>query len=302
MKTKLPNFLIVGAAKSGTTSLYHYLNQHPEVYMSPIKEPRFITAQFVKYPLRLKKEKCVIEDFEEYKKLFKHVKNEKAIGEASVDNLYYYEESIKFIKKYLRDVKVIIILRNPIESAFSNYQMLVRNRGEHLSFEDALNAEDERKKLHMIYGCGWHYKSLGFYYKQVKAYLENFSQVKVYLYDDLKNNTLGLIKDMYEFLEVDASYEPDLSYKYNVGGIPKNKFIYNILFVKPKLLKGFIEKVSKFFLLEEKIYKLAEDLKARYLTKQQMKPETRDYLKNLYREDILKLQDLIKRDLSHWLR
>lgn len=67
MKTKLPNFLIVGAAKSGTTSLYHYLNQHPEVYMSPIKEPRFITAQFVKYPLRLKKEKCVIEDFEEYK-------------------------------------------------------------------------------------------------------------------------------------------------------------------------------------------------------------------------------------------
>lgn len=302
METKLPNFLIVGAAKSGTTSLYHYLSQHPEVYMSPIKEPRFITAQFVKYPLRLKKEKRVIEDFEEYKKLFKHVKNEKAIGEASVDNLYYYEESIKFIKKYLRDVKIIIILRNPIESVFSNYQMLVRSRGEHLSFEDALNAEDERKKLHMIYGCGWHYKSLCFYYKQVKAYLENFTHVKIYLYDDLKNNTLGLIKDMYEFLGVDTLFVPDISYKYNVGGIPKNKFIYNILFVKPRLLRGGLEKVLKIFLLEERFYKIVEDLKARYLKKEQIKPETRDYLKNLYREDILKLQDLIGRDLSHWLR
>lgn len=57
---------------------------------------------------------------------------------------------------------------------------------------------------------------------------------------------------MYEFLEVDASYEPDLSYKYNVGGIPKNKFIYNILFVKSKLLKGFMEKVSKIFFIRRK--------------------------------------------------
>lgn len=303
VRVKLPNFLIVGAAKAGTTSLYYYLKQHPEVYMSPVKEPRFITAQFLKFPLRGikddKRENNIIKSFTEYKKLFENINNEKALGEASADNLYFYEDAIKYIKDYLGNIKIIIILRNPIERTFSSYQMLVKSIREYLPFEEALKAEDQRKNMNWAYA--WHYKSVSLYYNQVRAYLENFKQVKVYLYDDLVNDTLGLIKDIFRFLEVDTSFVPDINTKHNVGGIPKNKFVFKIFFVKSRKYRKSIKKILKIFFPEEKVLKFLERLKSKSLEKQQMKPETREYLKNLFREDILKLQTIINRDLSHWL-
>ena len=112
-KKKLPNFLIVGAAKSGTTSLYHYLKEHPEIYMSPVKEPKFITSQFLTFPFEgkgdEKVEKNIIKSFREYCNLFKDVNNEKIIGEASVDNIYFNDDAIKNIKKYLGNVKIVIV-------------------------------------------------------------------------------------------------------------------------------------------------------------------------------------------------
>ena len=251
METKLPNFLIVGAPKSGTSSLHYYLKQHPEIYMSPVKEPRFITAQFIKFPLKGirddRLEKIIVKSFDEYKKLFSKVKNEKAIGEASIDNLYFYENAIKYIKKYLGEVRIIIILRNPIDRAFSAYQMFVRNLREPLSFEDALKAEQERKNNNWAFG--WHYLSVGFYYKQVKAYLENFSQVKVYLFDDLKTDALGVAKDIFMFLKVNMSFAPDVSHIYNISGIPKNRFIHNFLFRPVRYLRKNSE-MNRFFLFE----------------------------------------------------
>jgi hypothetical protein len=303
METKLPNFLIVGAAKSGTTSLYHYLKQHPEIYMSPVKEPRFITSQFIKFPLKGIGddgiEKRIIKDFNEYKYLFKKVKNEKAIGDASLDNLYFYEDATKYIKKYLGDAKIIIILRNPIERAFSQHTMFIRELRENLSFEDALKAEEER--ISKNWAFGWHYTKVGFYYKQIRAYLGNFTNVKIYLFDDLKSDPLGLIKDIYKFLEVDDTFIPKINTIYNVSGIPKSKFINNLL-LKAKIFKPFMMQISRLFFLEEKMLKLTEWLDTINLEKPQMKPETREYLKNLFREDILKLQTLINRDLSHWLK
>ncbi len=304
MKDNLPNFLIVGAAKSGTTSLYHYLKQHPEVYMSPIKEPRFITSQFLKFPLGgiggIGAEKKIIKNFFEYKRLFENVKSEKAIGEASTDNLYYYDNAIKYVKNNWGNIKIIILLRNPIESAFSAYMMNVRDGKEDLSFEDALRAEDQR--INMNWPFGWHYKSVCFYYNQVKAYLEEFSQVKVYLFDDLRTNVLDLINDMYGFLGVNQLFTPDISVKYNVGGIRRNKFLHNVL-TKPNLLKTISKKLFKLFLKEEKRGKLLQFLIVRNLDKQNinMKQETHEQLANLFTEDVVKLQGLINRNLMHWL-
>ncbi|MGR3310384.1 MAG: sulfotransferase family protein, partial [Candidatus Brocadiales bacterium] len=173
---KLPNFLIVGASRSGTTSLYNYLKQHPEVYMSPVKEPRFVIGQqSTKFSYKgigdEKSEKGVIKTIDEYKKLFENVRDEKAIGEASVINLYFYEDAIKLIKKYLGDAKIIIILRNPVERAFSQYLRLRREYRESLSFEDGLKMEEKRLKDGWL--PGWHYTRRGFYYNSVKAYMEN---------------------------------------------------------------------------------------------------------------------------------
>lgn len=301
MAEKLPNFLIVGAAKSGTTSLYYYLKQHPEVYMSPVKEPRFLSGQFRFKRGGYKKYRgSDITTFDKYKGLFKKVKSEKAIGEVSPDNLYFYEDAIKNIKSFLGDVKIIIILRNPVERAFSHYLMLIKDSMEYLAFDDALKAEEERKVKN--WAADWHYKSIGLYYSQVKAYLDKFSRVKVYLFDELKENSLALMKDIYEFLGVDSSFIPDITIRHNISGIPKNRFLYSILirFNPFKLMLKPI--INRSVLIENKVLHLWQNLKRTVLEKPQMKPRTRQYLKELFYEDILKLQELIGRDLGIWLK
>jgi hypothetical protein len=211
MRTNLPNFLLVGAAKSGTTSLYYYLKQHPEVYLSEIKECKFFSRMTGNYKGPGDEEdlnKQIIKTLDDYKLLFTNVNHEKAIGDISPDYLYYYGESVKNIKTILGDnVKIIVILRNPVERAYSKYLHNVRECFETLSFEEALNEENARKRKN--WGWGWYHTSTGFYYKQVKAYLDNFNQVKVYLYEDLKNDSPKLMKNIYEFLGTDVSYKPD---------------------------------------------------------------------------------------------
>ncbi|MBI2471502.1 MAG: sulfotransferase domain-containing protein [Planctomycetes bacterium] len=303
MVTKLPNFLVVGAAKSGTTSLYYYLKQHPQVYLSRVKECKFfsnMTADYVGPGDDEDLNMQIIKSIDEYTSLFSTVTHEKAIGDISPDYLYYYENSIKNIKSLLGDkVRIVIILRNPVDRAYSNYLHHRREGIEKLSFEDALIEEDYR--ISQNWGWGWHRTKSGFYYKQVKAFIENFPHVRVYLYEDLENNVLGLVKDMFAYLNVDTSFAPDTNIKFNVSGIPKNKFINDFL-TKPNLPKKIIKTFLKSFLPDDQIKRLKETLRSRNLDKPKMKPETKKYLNDLYKEDIIKLQNLINRNLSHWMQ
>ncbi len=301
----LPNFLIVGAAKSGTTSLNYYLKQHPQIYMSPVKEPKFFTAQFLKFPLNGigddKVEKRMVKTFDEYKNLFKWVTPErKAIGEASVDNLYYHQKTISYIKHYLDEPKIIILLRNPVFRAFSAYKHLVRDGREFVSFEKGLQLEDERIKNNWEFI--WFYKDVGFYYEQVKDYIKEFKRVKIFLTDDLEKNPLKVVKETYEFLEVDPSFVPDVSVKYNVSGVPKSK-MFSVTLKKANTLGSVLEPVVNTLFPKKgiKIVSWIEKIRAKNLESPEMKPETKEYLQTLYKENILKLQDLIKRDLSNWL-
>ena len=306
MEIKLPTFLIVGAAKSGTSSLYHYLKQHPEIYMPQNKEPRFFASSYYKNlsihdPRYDSFCRNTVFSFEDYIELFKDVKKQKAIGEATTSYLYFYENTIPQITQFLEDVKIIMILRNPIDRAFSAFGHLSRDLYETLTFEEALELEGKRMKekwsmLHF-------YRDVGFYYNQVKAYKKVFSQVKIYLHDDLKDDTLGLVKEIYEFLQVDFSFVPHIGVKYNRSAIPQYKFIQRYL-LKHNKLKKKITPFLNLIRLTEKIDNLVEYAKIKNVKndkKIEMKPETRNQLKNIYREDILKLQDLICRDLTHWL-
>lgn len=306
MQRKTPNFLIVGAAKSGTSSLYQYLKQHPEVYVPPTrKEPMFFVSAIYKKlsrndPRHEIADRIVICSFDDYLNLFKRVRNEqKAIGEASAAYLYHHETAIPNIKNQLGDIKVIIILRNPIDRAYSSYYHLVRDGAETCSFEDFLEKEEERKREN------WdilnYPKSLGFYYDQVKAYIDNFSEVKVCLFDDMKRNSLKLVKDVYAFLGIDESFVPDTSSIYNSSGVPMNKLLHCLLSTD-----NFVKRASKPLLRAiippEKASKLCKTLRKKNIGKKAMDGKTRQFLKTLYREDILKLQSLIHRDLSHWLQ
>ena len=186
MKNKLPNFLIVGAAKSGTSSLHNYLNQHPEVFMPSynkegmkVKEPRFLIKDLVQHRLH-----NGVWSWEEYKSLFNEVKNEISIGESTVLYLYYYEHAIDNIKKYLgENVKIIIMLRNPTDRAYSAFQHVSRGFKEQNSFEEALKIEEGRMDKEPSLTPMVMYKEMGLYHDMVRAYKENFKNVHIIFYE-----------------------------------------------------------------------------------------------------------------------
>jgi hypothetical protein len=300
----LPNFLIIGAAKSGTSSVYSYLSQHPEVYTSPIKGPCFFAfEQGEKVQVHGPGDqevfdRHIVTDVDKYHNLFDGAKGEKALGEASV--LYLYAPTAaQRIRKTIPEVKLIAILRNPIDRAFSSYSHLRRDGREKLAdFSEALRAEDSRvrgKWQHL-----WHYKQLGFYYAQLTRYYDIFpaDQITVFTYDEFRANSLRVMKEIFAFLGVDDRFVPDASIWHNVSGTPKVRPLHNFLY-KPNSMKALIKPLFP--------PTVRKRLRARAIkwntttAKAKLSDEVRAYLSDLYHEDIANLQRLLRKDLSHWL-
>ena len=295
----MPNFIILGAAKSGTTALYHYLKQHPQIYLSPVKETEFFAFEGEELNFQGPKDmpRLSITTLEDYQAQFDGVERETAIGEASPVYLYSSKASAR-IKHYLPDAKLIVILRNPVERAYSQFLMLVRDNREPL--RDFMQAVDEEEtRITQNWAWGWHYVRVGLYYQQLKRYFENYQQkqIKVYLYEELKSNPDKVLKDIFDFLEVDVTFIPNTSVKHNVSGIPQNQLIHSWLYEK-----NLIKKVIKPFLPEKLRKEIFIKLKKKQkLHKPELTREIRQQLLPFFQEDILKLQELIGKDLSSWL-
>jgi len=298
---RLPNFLIIGAAKSGTTSICAYLEQHPEIYLSSTKETNFFA--FKDQEVNIKKDTLtqsylqgIITDTEQYKKKFYEASGERAVGEASPIYLYS-KEACQNIHDCLPNVKLIAILRNPVDRAYSNFLHHIREGLETTdSFEQAL--AEEKQRIHELWWWGFHYTKAGFYYEQLQRYFARFNteNIKVYLYEDLIGNSDQLFRDIFDFLSVDNNFKPQQVDRQNVTGVPKNKLWHNFL-SKPNLIKEPIK-----LLLPSSLRKqIVEKLRVKNLSRPPMAPETRVRLTAIFRDDILKLQDLIQRDLSNWL-
>lgn len=197
--------------------------------MSPQKGPEFFVSLFKggRGNGPGDDRKPILEDFDEYKSLFVTAGKAKAIGEGSVSYLYHYDEAIPLIHEYLGDPRIIITLRDPVAHAFSCYLHLKRQGRETLSFESGLAAEQERMEKGWHYH--WHYLHSGFYADQVAAYLENFSRVKVCFLEDMHNDAKTFVRDIFRFLEVDETFEPHVSTRYNVGGVPRSKLLYSLV-------------------------------------------------------------------------
>jgi hypothetical protein len=297
---KLPNFLIIGAAKAGTTALHFYLEQHPQIYMSSVKETKFFVFenQPVTYqgPGDREANQWVVTQLEAYHNQFKAVTQERAIGESSPLYLYH-PRAPERIQHYIPDVKLIAILRNPVDRAYSSFLHLVQEQREWITdFAQALQEED--KRIADNWALLWHYKQAGLYYGQLKRYFDRFSpdQIQIYLYEDLCNSPEVLLQNIFEFLDVDPSFTPNLSQRHNVSLIPKNR-VLNDLLTQPNLLKTILKR-----LIPKQIRSpLAQTLKAKNLSKPTLQPQLRQELIGFFRADILQLQNLIQRDLSPWL-
>jgi hypothetical protein len=299
----LPNFLIIGAAKSGTTSLYHYLQQHPQIYMNG-KEPSFFALkdQNIQYSGPGDQEgfiKHAITDLKAYEAIFDGINGQLAWGEASVLYLYSPEAPVR-IKHYIPDVKLIAILRNPIDRAFSSYMHLRRDGREPLDdFFEALQAENSRIKANWEHQ--WHYRSMGCYYSQLKRYYKHFSpeQISIYTYEEFKDDPFNVLKSIIQFLGVNVHFVPDISVKHNISGMPRISMLHTFL-IKPNRVKDIFKPLVPLSARRQYGTRL-RNWNTNINNKQQISNNTRQYLANFFKDEILNLQDLIGRDLTSWL-
>jgi hypothetical protein len=299
----MPNFLIIGAGKSGTTSLYHYLKEHPEVYMSPVKEPKFFAVEGKQLDFRGPNDEAhmnrkSVTDIEAYRALFAGVTNEKAVGEASTLYLYSPEAPAR-IKHYIPQARLIAILRNPVDRAYSSFIQRVQKGDEPLEdFAQALQEEENRVRNN--WAPRWKLKRIGFYHAHLKCYYDIFEpdQIKVFLYEDLKGDSVGLAQSVYRFLGVDDTFVPDVSLVHNPSGIPKSKAL-QLFLSRPNPLRSVLKLVVPRGLRPN----LTAYVENRNIAgpPPPLDQDVRKELVGSYREDILKLEKLIDRDLSTWL-
>jgi hypothetical protein len=302
----LPNFLIIGAAKAGTNALYHSLRQHPQVYMSPWKEPKFfafeseadlgfLAANGRDAPVNA----SVILDQAEYEELFDDASDDElARGEASTHYLYV-EKSPARIKALIPDARLIAVLRNPVDRAFSSYQHLVRDELEPLDFGAALDAEPQRIAEHYAYL--YRYTDLGFYSEQLDRYEKTFpeSQLCVLLYDDLRSDPQGTCRRIFSFLGVDEHFVPDMSGEYNRSGVPKNRVMHRLLNPSAPMKRRLWNVTPRF--ARERLLDAQTKMVNRNLQRQTMPEPERDRLRDVFREEVGRLETRLHRDLSHWL-
>ena len=303
----LPNFLIIGVQKAGTSSIYEYLKQHPDVYMSPLKETNFLSRDWSledqeklqkrNAQLRAYGRRECVDSIEKYQELFDGVTTEMAIGEASPNYLFRSQKAIAQIQRYVPEAKLIAILRNPVERAYSDYLMHVREeiQGEPLAQQIA------RYHQHQSFTI-----LKGFYGQQLSLYWQQFdpNKIKVYLYDDLCADPVGMMQDMYEFIGVDASGQGDVSQRKQVAKVPKNRWFNQLLRTRNPVrataaatLKQVLPKETRQQIRSALLNWNSQNKKQVAL----LSKGDRQQLLEIYREDIQQLQDLLNRDLSHWL-
>jgi hypothetical protein len=228
-----------------------------------------------------------------YKKLFANLSpSKKAIGEVACEYLFFYNQSVPNIKQMLGDsVKIIVLLRNPIEACYSRY---LHNRRMGYETSNSLRRALEIENQRIAKGYVWdlYYSRIFKYHNQVKAYLDNFKHVKVFLYEELRDNPEQFIKGVFSFIKVGPHFVPDLKTKYNISREYKwwyKSLIKNNPFSKliaPLLPKG----------LRHTIVRQGQK------EKKEMALEDKCRLREVFKEDIHKLEALINKDLSHWLK
>lgn len=279
-----PNFLIIGANKGGTTSLFQYLRQHPEVFVPKIKEPMFFNYYQEDGEDENFRTQKIIKTFSSYSQLFEGSEAFKARGEASTSYLAN-PDCAKNIYNFNPAMKLIVLLRNPIERAFSNYLMYVRWKDEKRSFSAAL--QDELKGVALPQGKQYIY--LGHYLHSLRIYKEQFGegQLKVILFEDFKNTPLKTYREVCNYLKIDEGFEPFMKKKYNNNDSVEIRFPH-------KYLKN-INKHTGISRLLPKGFKRIISNKPRISSKD------KEVLKRIYKNEISELSHFINRDLSHWL-
>jgi hypothetical protein len=312
-----PNFFIAGAPKAGTDALYYDLQQHPEIYMSPLKEPCYFsseirlenfeashrertklqqesTREYVRGPMHEKRFGGIVDEWDDYLRLFAGVKKEKAIGEGSVCYLWS-RTAAEAIAARLPEARIIIVLMDPAERAFAQYLKSVSNGSITRSFSEQLEACFQLKDTRL--GLLHPFLEFGLYAEQVRRYQEAFpkEQLNILFYEDAQRDPGHWFASLLAFLGVDPSFIPESGRGDYHAAVPRWIGINRNL-----RAGGFLKSLGSG--LPEGWRKQAKKLIYRRPESLVMGNAERAALIEYYRKDVQILQDLLRRDLGHWLR
>jgi hypothetical protein len=296
----LPNFVVIGAGRSGTTSLHQYLGQHPDIYVSPRKSPNYFVAQDPQPDWESATLQAMAKQWvstrEAYEAQFQGVTNERAIGDVSPVYLQSIYTARRIKETLPPSTKIVAILRNPVERAYAHF---LGRRRDGLESSDNFNAIVDRElagplNTDIAFGS---YSGCGRYHHYLKPFYEHFSadNVRVFLFDQLQKDSAGLLRELFGFLDVDPDYEVDTAFSYNQTGIITNSMLRSLWTrsvgmrtrIRP-YLPAFIRHTSRSMLAQQ-------------VSKPLLDADARQKISLALREDTQELQQLINMDLSNWL-
>ena len=312
--SSLPNLFLVGAAKAGTTSIHALLDAHPSVFMSPVKETNFFSRDDLRPELYSDLYKNSIDfntqafrsrptsplhiadirSLEEYERLFSDVDLETIVGECS-NSYLFCPSAAETIAAYNPNAKILIILRNPVERAWSHYLMNIK-----LGYNVLPNFTEEIRRDMATTPAGWgitsNYFGLGLYAAQVARFYAHFKkhQIKIILFEDVIDPAQRVLDDLWAFLEIVPVELSTQNFRKNVAGVPRfprlNRIIRNSTIIR-----------RAHQIAPANLKRLGELLVLSRSSMPQLSRQDRLALLEMYKPDIEELESLIKRKLSRWL-
>jgi len=285
----LPDFLVIGAYKSGSTALHEALQAHPQVFVPARKGPSFFAFDGVEEPDR-PLPPGTVRRWEDYQALFDPAPAGSVRGEVSPEYLANPRAAGR-IRERVPGARLVAILRNPVERAFSDYLMYVRDGLEpETDFGRALDAQEERRRAAAATG---YYVETGFYGRQLRPYFEAFprERIQVHLFEDFAADPAAVLRSLFDFLGVDPALGEAPERAVNVSGVPRNALVATAVRGGRRLAP----------LLPAAVRRRAKAALARGLDRPALAAEHRRRLVELYREDVAELERLLDRPLDRWL-
>ncbi|MCB0736070.1 MAG: sulfotransferase [Bacteroidetes bacterium] len=314
MEKHAPNFFVIGVAKAGTTSLYRYLRQHPDVYVSPIKEPNHYSLPDINESLldpRYKRDIQInlqhyirrgmnesvhiahVADATHYAQLFSKVTEEKAIGDFS--NSYFGSKTaLHSIAKNHPSAKIIVVLRNPLTRAWSHY-LMNRREGKAPNTNFLEEVLSDNAKPHKGWGINHQYLSQGLYSKGIELAMQYFdnNNLKVVLYEEFKANPNSTLCDICNYLSVNTHFKFNTRKQANSARMPRNNAI-NQLLVNSGILSTLKRVTPREF--------RAVGTKVLYSssTMPNMREDEKSFLRDYYRKDVESLSNILSLNLNKY--
>jgi hypothetical protein len=307
--SKEPNFFIVGAPKCGTSAMYHYLGQHPEIFIPD-------TSDNIAHVLGGKREFHYFGSDLPFSRLsrnaylayFAQASDEKRLGECSVFYLYSQRASAE-IKRFAPNAHIIIMLRNPVDMMHAWYAQLVYWGDEHVAeFDTALQLEPKRKqglclpKTHDHPLACFFYREIASYTVQIKRYLDQFGRdhVHIIIFDDFKTHTAEAYRQTLRFLDVDDHFQPKL-HPINANKQVRSRMLNVVLRRPPASLRGVGKRILPHTVRQRWRMRLLR-YNTMHVSRAPLDVALRQQLQAEFAPDVEQLSQLLNRDLTYWCR